>query len=73
MLLHFGLHIEVFAIGLAIYIIIKSLIFIADWASIVDLAGGIFLILMASFGFNHIIFWVFVIWFLQKGFLSFIS
>lgn len=54
---------------LAIYIIIKSLIFITDFASAVDLIGGIYLLLIV-FNIHHIFAVVFLLWFLQKGFFS---
>ncbi len=54
---------------LAIYVIIKALIFITDFASIIDLIGGIYLLLII-FGIHQIFAVVFLLWFLQKGFFS---
>ena len=53
-------------IALAIYVIGKALYFMADVASIVDVAAGIFLIL-AVIGFYHVLTYVFVLWLAQKG------
>ena len=54
---------------LAIYIVIKSLIFITDFASIIDLIGGVYLLLII-FGIHEIFAVVFLLWFVQKGFFS---
>ncbi|MBS3156993.1 hypothetical protein J4442_02355 [Candidatus Woesearchaeota archaeon] len=62
----FGYHIGLI---LAIYVIIKALIFITDFASIIDLIGGIYLLLII-FGVHQIFAVVFLLWFLQKGFFS---
>ncbi|MBU2638960.1 MAG: hypothetical protein KJ955_08360 [Nanoarchaeota archaeon] len=61
---------KIAGIVLAVYIIGKSLYFIADVASIIDLAAGAFLIL-AVFGFYHVITYIFILWLLQKGVSSF--
>lgn len=51
---------------LALYLIAKSLYFLTDVSSIVDIGAGIFIIL-AVFGFYHPITYIFVLWLLQKG------
>ncbi|MEW6063525.1 MAG: hypothetical protein AB1571_04115 [Nanoarchaeota archaeon] len=57
---------KIAGIILAVYIIGKAIYFIADVASIVDIAAGAFLIL-AVFGFYHVLTYVFILWLLQKG------
>ncbi len=61
-------------IGLLLSIIlgIKSIIFIKDIASIIDLITAVFFCL-ASLGFYFSFTWMFSIWLLQKGFFSLIS
>ena len=54
---------------LAIYVIIKSLFFMPNFASAIDLVGGVYLLLIV-FGFHQVFAVIFVIWFLQKGFFS---
>ncbi|MDI6738443.1 MAG: hypothetical protein QME12_08110 [Nanoarchaeota archaeon] len=51
---------------LGIYLLVKSLYFLTDVSSIVDIGAGIFLIL-AALGFYHVIAYIFVLWLLQKG------
>lgn len=61
-------------IGLVIAVLlgIKALIFLKDWASIVDLISVAVLIL-AVFG-NYFSFsWIFSVWLLQKSFFSFFA
>jgi len=70
--LRFGLDIKFFALALAVYVVIKSLIFIKDFSSIVDLIGGIALFVFAFFGFTNLLMWLFAVWFIQKGFFSLI-
>ncbi len=60
------------AIIMAIYLIVKSIIFIADIASIIDLITGIYLVLVIL-GVHSAFSAIFIIWLLQKGFFSIIS
>ena len=59
-------------VGLVIGILlgIKSLIFLSNWASIVDLISVVILIL-AALGHYYYFSWLFSIWLLQKAFFSF--
>lgn len=61
-----GMKIAVIA---AIYLIVKSLLFIGDIASVIDLIAGIYLILVLV-GVHSAFSFIFVIWLLQKGFFS---
>jgi len=56
---------------LAIYLIIKGLLFIKNVVSIVDIICGI-LILFASLGYFYYLHWVVVVWMIQKGIFSFL-
>lgn len=60
---------DFFAWGIVILLIIKSLLFIKSYASIVDLIGSLFFIL-AILGHYYMLTWIFVVWFLQKAFVS---
>lgn len=71
--LRVGLGVQHFAMILAVYAVIKALIFIKSFSSVVDLVGGIVLFIFAAFGFTHFIAWIFAIWFLQKGFFSLVK
>ena len=62
----FGYHV---GLVLAIYVILKSLLFMPNIASVIDLIGGIYLLLIL-FGIHHVFAVLFLIWFLQKGFFS---
>ena len=57
---------------LAIYIVIKSLIFITDFASIIDLITGVYLILIVL-NIHSAFSVIFVIWLVQKGIFSLLS
>ncbi len=63
---------KIAGIILALYLIAKAVYFMADIASIVDIAAGAFLIL-AVFGFYHVLTYIFVLWLLQKGVSSVIG
>ncbi len=54
---------------LAGYIIVKSLLFIGDWASAVDLLSGIYMMLVI-YNIHSAFSLIFVIWLLQKSFFS---
>ena len=54
------------AIVCAAYLVVKSLRYLFDVASFVDLAAGIFL-LATAFGVYPFFNWFFVVWLLQKG------
>ncbi len=64
-----GIKIGIFC---AIYLIVKSIIFISDFTSWVDLVAGIYLFLIL-FGIHSAFSVVFIIWLLQKGFFSLAS
>lgn len=57
---------QILGIILGIYLLVKSMYFLTDVSSIVDIGAGIFLIL-AAIGFYHVITYIFVLWLLQKG------
>ncbi len=69
-ILRFGTFTEI-GLFLSIFLGIKSLIFIKDIASILDLVTAIFLGL-AALGFYFSFTWIFSIWLLQKGLFSLI-
>ena len=54
---------------LAIYLIIKGLLFIKNIVSMIDIICGIF-ILFASLGYFYYLDWVVVVWMIQKGVFS---
>ena len=58
-----------FAWIFALYLGIKSLIFIKSIVSIIDLVAVLFFVL-AMFGIHNIITLIFAVWILQKGFFS---
>jgi hypothetical protein len=69
--LKFGF-LEHLAVFFMFFLIVKGLIFIKSFASIVDIICGVFLI-MAYFGIYNIITWICFAWLLQKGFISLFS
>ncbi|MBI2508001.1 hypothetical protein HYV89_03535 [Candidatus Woesearchaeota archaeon] len=54
---------------LAIYIIVKSLLFFGNWASFVDLAAGAYM-LLAIYDIHSALSIIFALWLLQKSFFS---
>jgi hypothetical protein len=66
---------ENFAFYVAMIVIIKALLMFTGVVSLMDLLGGLLLILSSSYGviIFPFVFWVFVLWFLQKAFFSFVS
>lgn len=54
---------------LAMYIIVKSLLFFGDWASFVDLAAGIYMFLVI-YDVHSALSLIFALWLLQKSFFS---
>ena len=54
---------------IAIYLIVKSLLFITDFASWVDLLAGAYLLLVV-FGVHSIFSVIFILWLLQKAIFS---
>ena len=56
----------------ALYLAVKSMIFIKDFASVIDLVTALFFFL-AAVGFYFSFTWIFSIWLLQKGIFTFIS
>ncbi len=65
---YFGYFKEV-ALIFAFYLLIKSIIFIKGFASIVDLITAIVFFLVIS-GVSGAWVWIFVLWLLQKGVIS---
>ena len=61
-----------FAYFIAGYLIIKSLIFLNDWTSWIDLASGIYLILVIL-DLHSAFSLIFIFWLLQKGIFSLLS
>ena len=70
-LLKFGIGVHI-GWYFAVYLLVKSLIFIKDVASIVDILAAIFLIL-ALYNIYPYFTWIFVVWLLQKGVFSLFS
>ncbi|MDD4878301.1 MAG: hypothetical protein PHO02_04675 [Candidatus Nanoarchaeia archaeon] len=60
---------HILGIILGLYLLVKSMYFLTDVSSIVDIGAGIFLIL-AALGFYHVITYIFILWLLQKGLSS---
>lgn len=58
-----------FALFVALYLILKSLLFLPDFASVIDLIAGIYLILVI-YNIHDIFSTIFIIWLLQKSFFS---
>jgi len=61
---------EIFALIFALYLLIKSLFFLPDFSSFLDLFSGFYislLVLGISFG---LLGWLFVVWLAQKGIFS---
>lgn len=56
----------------AVYLIVKSLIFISDFTSWIDLIAGIYLVLVLL-GINSTFSFIFALWLLQKGIFSLLS
>jgi hypothetical protein len=54
------------------YLILKALIFFNPFGSLMDVISAI-LIVLAIFQIHNFITWLFVLWLLQKGVLSFFS
>ena len=65
---YFGFFKEV-ALVFAFYLLVKSIIFIKGFASIVDLITAVVFFLVI-YGINGAWVWIFVLWLLQKGFIS---
>lgn len=70
-LLKFGI-IPTMALVLAIYLIIKGVVFIKNISSIVDIAAGAAM-LIAFYGNFNIATWIAAIWLTQKGVMSLFS
>jgi len=61
-----GLGIASFFAG---YLVVKSLIFISDWVSWIDLISGLYMFL-AIYDLHSAFSFIFVLWLLQKSFFS---
>ena len=57
------------ASALAMYVVVKSLLFFGDWASFVDLLSGVYMFLVI-YDIHSAFALIFVFWLLQKGFFS---
>ncbi|MBS3108553.1 hypothetical protein J4409_01650 [Candidatus Woesearchaeota archaeon] len=64
--------VDFFALFFALYLIIKSVLFIKSLASVFDLISGIVFIL-ALYGYFGIITYIASIWLIQKAIFSFLS
>ncbi len=54
---------------LALYVVVKSLIFLGNWASLVDLSSGIYMFLVI-YDIHSAFSLIFVLWLVQKSFFS---
>mgnify|MGYP001601123235 CR=1 FL=1 len=54
---------------LAAYIVVKSLLFLGNWASLVDLSSGIYMFLVI-YDIHSALSLIFALWLLQKSFFS---
>ncbi|MEK6848936.1 MAG: hypothetical protein AABX65_04895 [Nanoarchaeota archaeon] len=54
---------------LAMYVVVKSLLFFGNWASFVDLAAGIYMFLVI-YDVHSALSLIFALWLLQKSFFS---
>lgn len=70
LILKFGFFVD-FGLLLAIFLALKSIIFIKDVASIIDLITAVFFFL-AAIGYYFSFTWIFAVWLLQKGLFSLI-
>lgn len=70
-LLRFGIT-KTMALALAIYLIIKGIIFIKSIPSMVDIAAGL-LIILAFYGHFTFLAWIAAVWLTQKGVISLFS
>ena len=57
---------------LGIYLLLKSVIFISDVSSVVDLVTAL-IYLLAVFGIYFFFSWIFALWLIQKGIFSLLS
>ena len=57
---------------LGIYLLLKSVIFISDVSSVVDLVTAV-IYLLAVFGIYFFFSWIFALWLIQKGIFSLLS
>ncbi len=57
------------ALFFACYLLIKSIVFIKDLSSMVDIAAAVSMLLVVA-GVEHRFAWLFVLWLFQKGFFS---
>lgn len=71
-LLRFGIA-KTMALALAIYLIIKGIIFIKNITSMIDIAAGVVVLIAALGYFTPIITWIAAIWIAQKGVISLFS
>ncbi|MBR9675920.1 hypothetical protein GOV05_02835 [Candidatus Woesearchaeota archaeon] len=69
LLIHFNVISWHLGFGLATYLIIKSLVFRGDFASLLDLLSGVYFI-MVLFGIKTLMVYVVLIYLVQKSFLS---
>ena len=69
-LLKFGF-LKYFALVLAIYLIIKGIVFFG-FPGVIDILSGI-VIIIAMFGVFNVVYYIFIIWLVQKGLLSLVS
>ena len=67
----FNFHIWSFSWIFAIYLIIKGLIFIKSFTSLIDIICGI-LIILAIFDIVNFLTWIAAFWLFQKSFFSFL-
>ena len=70
-LLKFNISLSFVPWALAIYTILKSLIFIKAFVSWIDLAAGVVFV-FALLGVSNALIWIAAFWLLQKGFFSFL-
>ncbi len=70
LILKFGFFVDL-GLLLAIFLAIKSIIFIKDVASVIDLITAVFFF-SAALGYYFSFTWIFAIWLLQKGLFSLI-
>ena len=63
---------KIAAFILAAYLLVKALFYIKNIASIADIISAVAMVL-AALGFYHVVFYVLVLWLVQKGFTSLLS
>jgi len=69
-LLSFGIHLNALAYIAGAYLVLKGMLFLKSFASVIDMVAGILLLLGILFAFPPWVFWVIAAYLVQKGIFS---